>query len=433
MQVRFAKRDIFNKVLRDRVGNERGSFVTLDVPTLIAATTLMFVLASFALTAHWLANLGTPGLRSAAAGVAAATVGSYLLIPGGGAPSALSIVTGELLILIGHTWVWLGIAAFWNSRSKVIVYVAAAIMAIAAGTLGSHVVEGGNAAVRGSMLSAYITVFSFCTVITLVRALGGRRAFYKGIVKRTSVGAAIAAAVFAAHGVFHLYRSYEWRQFQPDVNYFEGLPISVWTQVEAMIFVLLLALVVIIMTAERLQNELKIQAMMDPLTQALSRRAFMTVIKTVVARSRRLSEPVSLIMIDIDRFKRINLRYGHMVGDTVLSQFGERVMEGRRAQDVFCRFGGEEFVLLLPGTPEEGAQLVAERVRTSITGTPFVCGEKQASLTLSIGVMTARGDDLLSDGMLDSAYKALKQAQKKGTNFIVSIGAAPTAPPPAVE
>lgn len=403
--------------------------MTLDVPTLIAATTLMFVLASLALTAHWLANMGTPGLRSAAAGVLAATVGSYLLIPGETGPGAFAIYVGELMILSGHTWVWLGIAAFWNSRSRGVAYTATVIMLVAGVTLGSYVVEGGDAAERGALLSIYITIFSLCTVVTLVRALGGRRAFYKGIIKRTSVGAAIAAAIFAVHGVFHLYRSYEWRQFRPDVNYFEGLPLSVWTQLEAMIFVLLLALVVIIMTAERLQNELKIQAMMDPLTQALSRRAFMTVIKTVVARSRRLSEPVSLIMIDIDRFKRINLRHGHMIGDAVLSQFGERVMEGRRAQDVFCRFGGEEFVLLLPGTAEDGALLVAERVREAITDTPFICSDKQVSLTLSIGVMTARGDDLLSDGMLDAAYKALKQAQKKGANFIVSMGAAPTVQP----
>ena len=342
--------------------DERGSPVTLDVPTLITATTLLLVLSSLALTAHWLANLGTVGLRGAAFGVIAATLGSYLLIPSGAGLGVFTMLLGDLLILFSHMVVWLSIAAFWGVRSRVIRYLAVALMAVAAVSVSSHVVGGYNGALRGALLSAFVALFSFATALTLVRALGGRRAFYRGIVKRTSVGAAIAAVLFMGHALFHVYRSYEWRQLPAGVMHYDGLNLAVWTQVESMIFVLMLALTVIIMTTERLQNELKIQAMMDPLTGALSRRAFMTVIKTVVARSKRLSEPVSLIMIDIDRFKRINLRYGHLVGDTVLSHFGARVMEGRRAQDVFCRFGGEEFVLLLPGTDEEGADLVAGRV-----------------------------------------------------------------------
>jgi diguanylate cyclase (GGDEF)-like protein len=401
----------------------------LDVPTLIAATTLLLVLASLALTAHWLANLGTMGLRGAAFGVIAATVGSYLLIPTTTGPTMFTMLLGDILILFSHMVVWLSIATFWTVRSRMLTYLAMALMLVAAVALSSHVVGGYNGAARGALLSAFVAIFSFGTVLTLVRALGGRRAFYRGIIKRTSVGAAIAAVLFLGHSIFHVYRSYEWRQLPETVMHFDSLGLAVWTQVESMIFVLMLALTVIIMTAERLQNELKIQAMMDPLTQALSRRAFMTVIKTVVARSRRLSEPVSLIMIDIDRFKRINLRHGHLVGDMVLSQFGERVMAGRRAQDVFCRFGGEEFVLLLPGTSEEGAGLVAERVRSAVCDTPFLVNDKEVSLTLSIGVMTARGDDLVSDGMLDAAYKAMKAAQRKGAGFISEAGNMPPVPP----
>ena len=401
----------------------------MDVPTLIAATTLLLVLASLALTAHWLANLGTMGLRGAAFGVIAATIGSYLLIPSPTGPTVFTMLLGDLLILFSHAIVWLSIATFWSVRSRVQTYLAAALMVAATVALTTQIVGGYNGAVRGAILSAFAAIFSLGTVFTLVRALGGRRAFYRGIVKRTSVGAAIAAALFPGHSLFHIYRSYEWRQLPTSVMHFDSVNLAVWTQVESMIFVLMLALTVIIMTAERLQNELKIQAMMDPLTEALSRRAFLTVIKTVVARSRRLSEPVSLIMIDIDRFKRINLRHGHLVGDMVLSQFGERVMAGRRAQDVFCRFGGEEFVLLLPGTSEDGAALVADRVRAAVCDTPFFVNEKEVSLTLSIGVMTARGDDLVSDGMLDAAYKALRAAQRQGAGHITEAGSMPPVPP----
>ncbi len=113
----------------------------------------------------------------------------------------------------------------------------------------------------------------------------------------------------------------------------------------------------------------------------------------------------------------------------MLSQFGERVMGGRRAQDVFCRFGGEEFVLLLPGTSEEGAALVADRVRSSVCDTPFLVNDREVSLTLSMGVMTARGDDLVTDGMLDAAYKAMKAAQRQGAGQIAEAGSMPPVPP----
>lgn len=392
--------------------------MSLDIPTLMVVTTLVFGVCSVALAAHWLANLGFLGLGRVAAGMASATFGFFLLLPPEGLPNPFLVLLGNLLLLLGHLWIWFGIADFWQVRSKRLTYVGAGFMLLALLTMLLNLLEGGSEAYRSGMFSFYVAALSVGTLLSLVGALGGRVGLYKGIIKRKTIAGGMAAGLFAVHIAFNLYRAVVLQTMPGDASYLADTSIAVLSMLEGLLFSLTITITMIVMTTERIQADLKIQAMKDPLTQALNRRAFMTVIKTVLARSRRISEPVSLIMMDIDRFKRVNTEFSHLVGDTILSQFASNVMEGRRAQDVFCRFGGEEFVLLLPGTPEEGAQLVAERVRTAVTSVPFMHDGREISLTVSFGVATARGDDLLSDSMLSDAYKALKLAQKAGNNHI---------------
>lgn len=396
--------------------------MAVDVPSLMLVTILLLMLSSVALLAHWLVNFSFIGLGRIAGGMALATVGTYLLRVPNEAAQSFRILAGDFVILLGHLWFWLGIADFWNVRSRGMSLLATGLMVFAIVSMTSNLLDGGTLLNRSFMFSFYLAAFSLGAMSVMVRALGGRVGLYKGIIKRKTIGAGIVAAIFLAHSLFHLYRGILLQSAEQAGSYLDSSAIAIWSQIEGLVFAISLTITVIVMTAERIQADLKIQAMMDPLTQALNRRAFMAVIKTVLARSRRLSEPVSLIMMDIDKFKRINLKHGHLVGDAILSQFSEGVMEGRRAQDVFCRFGGEEFVLLLPGTAEEGAELVAERVRDAVTGYPFLYGDKEISLTTSFGVMTARGDDLLPDSMLDAAYKALKEAQRSGNNHIETAG-----------
>jgi diguanylate cyclase (GGDEF)-like protein len=396
--------------------------VSLDIPTLMVAVTLIFIVCSLSLVAHWLANFDFTGLGRVAAGMTAVTAGFFLLMAPAGLIGGFSlhdylVLLGDILILLGHLWVWFGIADFWAVRSRRLTYLAGVLMLLACLSMLLNLLEGGSVAYRSGMFSTYIALLSLGALMSLMGALGGRVGLYKGIVKRKTIAAAAATGFFAVHILFHLYRAVVLQSLD-DAGYMAETALARQTFIEALVFALAITIAMIVMTTERIQADLKIQAMMDPLTRALNRRAFMTVIKTVLARSRRNSEPVSLIMMDIDKFKRINQEHSHLVGDAILSRFASGVMEGRRAQDVFCRFGGEEFVLLLPDTPEKGARLVAERVRTAVTGTPFRHDGKDISLTVSFGVMTARGEDLLPDSMLDAAYKALRAAQRAGRNHV---------------
>jgi diguanylate cyclase (GGDEF)-like protein len=385
-----------------------GTSVTFDIPTLSFAVNLVMLMASLSLTAHWLANRGIYGLREIAFGVIAFSLGSScLFFPGEDASGAIQQTAGHLLVLAGHMWVWVGVSDFWQMRQKQQILFGRLLVVLAVFTVIYQLATNANSGNLTTTSAVFVAIMSAGIVRTLVQALGGSTGFYKGIIRRTTVGVGLAAGLFALHAIFNVFQA-----FAGDTTVLSFISSQAASHLEALIFVIVLALVVIIMTAERLQAELRIQEMMDPLTRALNRRAFLEVMKAVLARARRLAEPVSLVMVDIDKFKKINLDHGRQIGDLALAEFAALVMEGRRSQDVFCRFGGEEFVLMLPGTPEEGADLVAARIKSRIEKASMEPGGVPVKLTISMGVVTARGDDLDADGMLDVVDRRMHNAQK---------------------
>jgi len=385
-------------------------FVTFDLPTLTFTVVLVMLLASLALSAHWIVNRETEGLRVIALGVMSFSVGSWLNFDAAEANSLVWSTAGELLVLAGHMWVWFGISDFWQMRHRQMVLLGRIFAMIAGAVVLYQAFTGTALPQREATMLIVVALMSLGIVRTLVQALGGSAGFYKGIIRRTTVGVGLAAGLFFTHALFGFYLAlHEFGLLECGEG---ALPHIVLMHLETLIFVILLALIIIIMTAERLQAELRIQEMMDPLTRALNRRAFLEVMKAVLARARRLAEPVSLVMVDIDKFKTINLEHGRGIGDLALVEFASLVMEGRRNQDVFCRFGGEEFVLMLPGTPEEGADLVAARIKSKIEKASLTPGGVPIKLTISMGVMTARGDDLDADGMLDVVDRRMHNAQK---------------------
>ena len=366
------------------------------------------LLSSLSLTAHWYANRTLDGLGEIAAGTIAFSFGNCILFGYAEQEFGLIVLLGQSLVLLGHMWIWLGVSDFWQIRQRRLVLMVGSITLVALASMGYQMIEGSSVAARNITLSFFVAALSLGIARTLIQAPGGRLGLYKNIIRRPTVGVGLAASLFVFHAVYNLYCLFSIGGVMDGV----GASFTAMNHLEALVFVMLLALVVIIMTAERLQAELKIQAMMDPLTRALNRRAFLEVMKAVLARARRLAEPVSLIMIDIDKFKKVNMKHGRLIGDQALAEFVSLVTKGRRSQDIFCRFGGEEFVLMLPGTPEEGADLVAARIKEQIEKTAIMPNNIPIKLTASLGVVTARGDDLDAGGMLDIVDRRMLHAQK---------------------
>jgi diguanylate cyclase (GGDEF)-like protein len=168
----------------------------------------------------------------------------------------------------------------------------------------------------------------------------------------------------------------------------------------------------------------------DALTGAFNRRYLMEQLPNEVERSRRYGAPLSVIMCDIDYFKRINDTCGHATGDSVLQQFVQRMCGSiRSASDWAARYGGEEFIIVLPETPHRGAILVAEKIRALIAATPFRTATGETHVTASFGVASTgpTGPDLTLnvETMISAADTCLYRSKQSGRNRTTSCELAP--------
>ncbi|MEW5954467.1 MAG: sensor domain-containing diguanylate cyclase [Bacillota bacterium] len=163
----------------------------------------------------------------------------------------------------------------------------------------------------------------------------------------------------------------------------------------------------------RLYERMEELARYDELTGIYNRRAFHEVAEAELGQSQRKNIRLSLVMVDIDHFKQINDHWGHQVGDQVLIQLAELMKQTLRADDSVCRFGGEEFVIILPGADCSTALQVAERIRRAVEGANWRDGLK---VTVSAGVASypENGDNLTE--LMKNADRALYQAKSGGRN-----------------
>jgi diguanylate cyclase (GGDEF)-like protein len=179
--------------------------------------------------------------------------------------------------------------------------------------------------------------------------------------------------------------------------------------------ILCLGLSVILMIADRLNHELQHQATHDPLTGALSRRAFNQTLLAEWTRHQRHSRPVALMALDLDHFKRVNDRFGHPTGDQTLIQFVHRVHQILRQPEQLARIGGEEFVALLRDTTAEQAGVLAERLRVEFSDRYH---PDLPRCTVSIGISAMRTDDTDPQSVVGRADTALYAAKREGRDCV---------------
>ena len=159
----------------------------------------------------------------------------------------------------------------------------------------------------------------------------------------------------------------------------------------------------------------------DGLTGIANRRYFEARLADEFQRWQRYGGELSMLLFDLDHFKRINDEFGHMAGDTVLRSMAQRVSGVVRKQDVFGRFGGEEFALLLPCTPLDDALYVAEKIRCTIADEPVEVQGVIVPVTASVGAATARTGAPDYEGMINEADAALYTAKRQGRNRSVAL------------
>lgn len=156
----------------------------------------------------------------------------------------------------------------------------------------------------------------------------------------------------------------------------------------------------------------------DPLTKAYNRRYLDERLREEFARHRRFNHPLSVLMLDIDHFKQINDRFGHLCGDAILIGFAKTISENIRNIDVLARYGGEEFCCVLPETDLESAKTVAERLRSAVQASKYTFKNDTHSITTSIGVSTLTPEIHHYEDLLKNADIALYKAKNSGRNIV---------------
>ncbi len=184
---------------------------------------------------------------------------------------------------------------------------------------------------------------------------------------------------------------------------------------------------------ERLAMELQRLATVDELTGLFGRRHFMHLAERELTRRHRTHGPVTAIMVDLDRFKQVNDTHGHAIGDCVLRKIGDVLRSELRALDLAGRLGGEEFAVLLPDTPEDAGQDIAERLReaTAACGLSLPNGDT-LRFTASFGVAEHSADESL-DSLLHRADTALYEAKRAGRNRVMTTPASADEDPSVTE
>ena len=192
----------------------------------------------------------------------------------------------------------------------------------------------------------------------------------------------------------------------------------------------------LLMHMERAIEQQRSAATHDALTGAMSRRALMEAFEQGLSLAEREGQPYAVLMLDLDRFKRVNDEHGHPAGDAVLRQFVQRVSQRLRRYDLLGRYGGEEFLVLLPGTDRAGACAVAENLRQAVEAQAFTFGATPIPVTVSVGVCARSAAEpaqgglpadnatrtaspaLHIDSMIDNADRALYAAKRHGRNRV---------------
>lgn len=165
-------------------------------------------------------------------------------------------------------------------------------------------------------------------------------------------------------------------------------------------------------------EEIYRMTIIDGLTGVFNKRYFLEALEKEMSRAQRYGRPLSILMFDIDHFKRVNDNYGHLAGDYVLQALARLISTRARREEIFARYGGEEFVILLPETQNDGAMELAEQLRKRVASYTFVFEGEEIPVTVSIGVATIQGDGISETELIRRADEKLYQAKAEGRNCV---------------
>lgn len=384
----------------------------LDIPTLLVAVALVTAFCAAARVLLWRMHPHVPGLAQWAWAGMVGALALSLFAARRALPDAVALSLAQVMVATGLLLSWDGFRRFLGRRPLATWQLLAMTAAAAFPIVVAH---------AQSLLA--LRTLTNASVVAVLSALMARE--LRQPPRPQGTAARAVAYIYAANAAFFLLRgALSFAEAAPTNGPLSTLALLWW-----MCIIVAVTLGMALMTGERLQADLDRQASRDPLTGALNRRAFTQEAEREVARARRLGSPLSVLMMDLDHFKQINDHLGHAAGDDILRRFVAVAGHELRAEDVFCRFGGEEFVALLPATDTANAMAAAERLRSAFAVEAATLPHPAPAAfayTVSIGVSQWTPTETL-EGTLRRADGALYQAKALGRNRCQSASPVPAA------
>ncbi len=380
----------------------------IDLRTIHITAAIYACLCLYMLLIH----RSTPGLRGVQQiiyGYAAFAAGMELLALRGRIPDLLSVTVANSLLILINVFLYWGIAELLQLRRPQRWLFLASVIPTALISLYTSYVHTN---VSGRIIAvSFIAVLQYCLIVRLLTGPGPRRIHMprRGL-----------AALFTLYAVINLYRAWEAHLNDPRSR-LSSAPTSTFAFLTPILIGVMTALGVIWLAMAQLQHELEAQSQTDSLTGLLNRRALEQIGAEAIEYARRQRDHLSLIILDLDRFKAINDEHGHDGGDAVLSHAARCLRDNLREIDHIARLGGEEFVAVLPGTDHTRAAEIAESLRHCLANLTVDHLSQQIRLSASFGVATLLPTDISWLEILRRGDRALYLAKEQGRDRVALL------------
>lgn len=383
-------------------------FETLDFHTVVFMASILAFALSFLLVGVKIISENLDGIGNWAAAIA--LIGSALFTF---LDSNLNLhwrtVIGSLFMTLGFGLYYLGILAFDRIHVKKRLIVTIYIIFVSINMLIAIYLDG-----------EYVLILLNTLVCITLSLLSSMVLLTKHKQQKNEVGYKITSYMFLLFVMLSIYRvSSIFDQKYRTIDKLIGWDANVISFIGCIFCIALITFSLILTVYERLANQLSFAAGHDWLTGVMNRGNLEREAARLQARSLRENHNFSILLMDIDFFKKVNDQYGHMVGDEVLKKFTKLTERCLRVSDIIGRYGGEEFCVLLPKVNEIDALAMAERIRVTLEEEVIILKDNQIQCTVSIGVADAKVGNGVFEKMLASADTALYEAKKNGRNQTV--------------
>ena len=376
-----------------------------NFPTLLTVMMFISAVAGMLLMFAWLQNRSIDALGIWGAAYLTSTVAMTLLVINRSAPAGWYPIVAFPLWIAAHGVMWKAARSFEGRSTPLTwVFAGAAVWLAACLIEGFSQSQAARIMLASPLMGVYLLLCAREIWCAKNRELLSR---WPAIILLSLHG-----SLFVARAPFVHMLPFPGGVLPPNPDWF---PAGLF---EMMFHIFCMSVLLVNMAKERAELQQRQNSLVDPLTGVSNRRAFFERGETLLRQSQSDGRAVVLLMFDLDRFKAINDTFGHQAGDRVLSRFCETALAKLRPDDLFGRFGGEEFACMMTDTSMREAGAVAEAIRAAFSAVPIAIGSERVTVTVSVGVATSNEADRRLDQLFISADRALYRAKAKGRNCV---------------